>query len=119
MIFTLPIRLVSVANQREHWAKRAKRTKSHRGTAKLALAYHASRVPLPVDICITRVAPRMLDMDNCVASMKAIQDGIADAFCIKDNDPRIRFEYAQERGKPKEYAVKIQVIVRLAAAEEG
>ena len=61
-------------------------------------------------VTITRVAPRPLDShDNLRSSLKAVVDGISDWLGVKDNDERIEWAYAQERGAPKTYAVRIEV----------
>ena len=116
---TLPLRLVSLTNQREHWAKKAKRAKEHRGLAKLALegvkrrAWPGTRLFVAkgetLAVALTRVAPRKLDDDNLRASAKSVRDGVADWIGIDDGDPRIEWRYEQERGKPKEYAVRIRI----------
>ncbi len=124
----LPIRLVSVANLREHWAKKAKRTKEHRKLAEMALRREthkcwehkdghirsdASKVFLrELVIRLTRVAPRALDGDNCQSAFKGVRDGVADALTVADNHPNIRWEYAQQKGRPKEYAVLIEITER-------
>lgn len=102
---TLPLKIESVANKREHWAVRAKRTKAHR---KAAIMIPTTQ-PLPVEVVLIRIAPRELDTDNLQSGLKALRDGIADRFGVKDNDPRIGWNYEQKRGKPREYAVEIQV----------
>jgi hypothetical protein len=43
--------------------------------------------------------------------MKGIRDGVADAYGIPDNDPRIRWEYAQEKCKRGTYGIRIEVEV--------
>jgi hypothetical protein len=58
---------------------------------------------------LTRIAPRQLDDDNLRGSLKAARDGVADWLGVPDNDPRIRWDYAQEKGKPKTYAVRVDV----------
>lgn len=109
---TLPLRLVSLTNQREHWAKKAKRAKEQRLVAKVFLG------PIPgvglvsrdgFDVLVTRVAPRKLDDDNLRAAAKSVRDGVADWIGIDDGDPRIEWRYEQERGKPKEYSVRIRI----------
>jgi len=98
----LPLRIVSVANLREHWSKRAKRAKAHRAAA-IAVPQH----PLPCVVTIIRIAPRMLDDDNMQSGAKALRDGIADRLGVKDNDPRVQWLYRQERGDPKQYLVHV------------
>ncbi len=109
---TLPIKAVSVLNEREHWAKKASRAKLHRTTAWAALraADKEPRLLGPVKVRVTRIAPRPLDShDNLAASVKNVVDGIADWLGVKDNDPRITWLYRQERGAPKTYAVRVEV----------
>lgn len=100
----LPLRIESVANKREHWARKAERTKQHRFAA-IAVPPH----PLPCVVTLVRIAPRELDDDNLRSAFKALRDGIADRLGVKDNDPRVRWEYGQERGKPKQYAARVTI----------
>ncbi|MDP1543175.1 MAG: hypothetical protein Q8L99_08500 [Polycyclovorans sp.] len=100
---TLPLRIQSAANLREHWAVRSKRVKSER-LAALALSI---TLPLPVVVTLTRIAPRPLDDDNMIGGFKALRDGIADRLGVADNDPRVKWTYGQERGK--RYAVRVEV----------
>jgi hypothetical protein len=60
---------------------------------------------------IIRIAPRSLDQGNLEASLKHVQDGVADALQVNDADTRIEWRYAQEKGKPKEYAVRVEIRV--------
>jgi hypothetical protein len=109
---TLPIKAVSVLNERTHWAKKAARAKLHRTTAWAALraADKEPRLLGPVTVTVTRIAPRPLDShDNLRASAKNGVDGIADWLGVKDNDPRITWVYAQSKGAPKTYAVRVEV----------
>ncbi len=108
---TLPLRLVSVANQREHWSKKAKRAKAHRSAAVLMLAPRVAAYAKLARfvVTLTRIAPRALDGDNLQSAFKACRDGVADALGTSDNDPRILWDYRQERGKPKYYAVTITI----------
>ena len=111
MTITIPIRLVSVANVREHWAKRAARAKEHRALANLFCRLERP-TPLPVTVRIARISPRPLDDDNLRSACKALRDGIADALGVDDRSPLVTWEYEQERGKPKEYAARIVITPR-------
>ena len=110
----LPIRTVSEANQSgfEHWGAKARRVKSQRETVYYALFEYRYELP-GFDryiVTLTRIAPRNLDEhDNLPRSMKAITDQIAKMIGIDDGSERIEWKYAQEKGKPKEYAVKIKI----------
>jgi hypothetical protein len=109
MIVTAPIRIESTPNLREHWAARAKRSREQRTAIWYALK--AAKVPysFPCRITITRIAPRALDTDNLAAGCKAVRDGIADWLELLDNHPSLTWAYAQETGKPKEYALKVEI----------
>lgn len=100
----LPLRIESVANQRMHWGDKARQTRVHRMAA-IAVPAH----PVPCVVTLVRVAPRALDDDNLRSAFKALRDGIADRLGVKDNDPRVRWEYDQARGKAKEYAARVVI----------
>lgn len=96
MIVHLPIRTVSEANRRDHWSTKAHRVRLHRKTA-------AALVPgcgLPCTVRLTRVSPRILDDDNLRGALKAVRDGVADRLGVDDRDVRVRWEYAQQKGRP-------------------
>lgn len=120
-----PLRIESVANLREHWAKKAARTAAHRAMGKL-LAHQASlwlrwklsmagervwRCPVVprMRVTITRIAPRSLDSDNVQSAFKAFRDGIADHFGVDDRADWYEWRYEQRKGKPREYAVEVLV----------
>jgi hypothetical protein len=115
IVVKLPIRLVSVANLREHWATKAARTKQHRTRAWAELrAVKAAPGPGAVKVTLTRIAPRMLDGDNLGSACKALRDGVADWLGVPDNHPSITWAYEQRRGGLKEYAVEIAVEMGIA-----
>lgn len=93
--FELPITAVSEANRRDHWATKARRVKLHRNTA-FALC---PVFPLPCVVTLTRVAPRMLDDDNNVISMKSARDGIAQRLGVDDRSPLVVWRYGQKKGR--------------------
>ena len=113
---TLPIRTVSEANRREHWAAKAKRVANHRGVVGLALRVHLHRLDSAGELVVTltRLAPRRLDSDNAVGSFKALRDGIADTLGVDDGDARITWNYGQE--KSKTYGVRIEIRRRECAS---
>lgn len=105
----LPLRLVSLTNQREHWATKARRAKAQRTPVALTLrAWLVGKKP-PLEIMICRVAPRALDGDNLQAACKHVRDGVADALGVDDGHPGLTWRYEQHRGGPKEYAVIIEI----------
>lgn len=107
----IPVRIESVANLREHWAKRANRAKQHRmlAWAELRAADPGRKLSGKVCVTLTRIAPRALDDDNLRSALKAARDGVADWLGVPDNHPAIEWRYGQEKGLPKQYALRIQV----------
>ncbi len=116
---TIPLRTVSEANRRDHWATKAKRVASQRGIVGLALRPH---IGAEVDswgklfATLVRVAPRILDDDNLRSALKAVRDSVANELGVDDRDPRVSWWYAQEKGKP---AVRIELRRRDASADVG
>jgi hypothetical protein len=109
----VPIRTISVANAREHWARTAKRTKSERTAVALLLRPRLRAYPhgawVPSIVTITRIAPRELDSDNLARSQNAVRDEIAAQLGVDDRDPRVIWRYVQRRGRVREYAVEITI----------
>jgi hypothetical protein len=101
----MPIATASILNVREHWVKRANRAKIHRQQAYLLTGALRSLI-LPAKVSLVRVSPRLLDDDNLRGALKSVRDGIADRLGIDDRDPRVSWEYGQEKGKPS--GVKLQ-----------
>jgi hypothetical protein len=111
---TLPLKIISEANQRGHWSGKARRVAQHRNTARLMMAVEAGRSPVgsvPLQITLTRIAPRVLDDDNLASGFKATRDGVADWLGIDDGSKLLRWVYAQRRGAPGQYAAEVVVEV--------
>ena len=109
--FTIDGHLPSRANQRGHWRKwagvwKAQRTAAFEHTVTALMTHEAHELPLVVTL--TRVSARYLDDDNLATAFKSTRDGIADALGLDDRDPRIRWEYAQEKGKPPYMRIQIE-----------
>lgn len=104
----LPIATVSTTNIRVHWTKRASRAKAQRQQTYLLTA-ELKRMRPPVTITLTRISPRKLDDDNLQSALKSVRDGIADRLGIDDGDARLRWLYGQEKWRPNQRGVMIQV----------
>lgn len=111
IVVDIPVRIISEANSRQHWRKAAARKRVHRMTARTILQMHARPMgeAEQFTITLTRVAPRKLDDDNLASGFKAVRDGVADWLGIDDGSPRIQWRYGQEKGKPGEYAARVEV----------
>ena len=110
---TIPIRIVSEANAREHWAKRHARHKKHKEDINLYV--RGVENCSPCHVILTRIAPRELDYVNLVSSLKNAQDIIADkikpglAPGRADGDKSITWDFNQKKSGPKFYALKVEI----------
>lgn len=111
VVVDLPLRVVSEANRRGHWAGKARRAKQARGLATMMLKAHGPLVwAFPVAVILTRIAPCALDDDNLRAALKATRDGVADWLGVDDRDPRVRWLYDQRKPEtPRTYGVRVHV----------
>lgn len=120
---TIPgVRLPSLANLRSTWGRaecvrRARAAVFHVEVfgPRLAAAHGSlcsiydptSKVPLPWEVTITRIAPRQLDDDNAVGAAKGVRDAIA-AWCgVDDRRPQVRYIVEQEKGP-----IAVRIVVR-------
>lgn len=102
----LPLRTVGPNGSHGHWRKTYARRKRERQQAKLLCPAH----PLPCIVKLTRLSAGTLDFDNLVGALKATRDGCADKLGVKDNDPRVEWQYGQVKGKRGEFGVFIEVV---------
>ncbi len=111
----VPMRTVSEANTRGHWATKARRAKDQRTTCRLVCGAPLAKYRLGLrdgyvprlHIRITRIAPGELDDDNLPVALKSVRDGITDALGLtNDRDLRLVWVYSQAR-KARTYAVEI------------
>ena len=118
--FTIPLTqqfMRSAANTSLHWTKKMKWVIRQRNI--LCIYYKKATYDiqpiLPCTVKMIRIAPRSLDYDNAVYSFKSYRDAISDELIPgfargrADDDNRIKWEYGQEKGKPKEYAIRIEI----------
>jgi hypothetical protein len=105
----LPLRIHSNANKREHWTKRAARTKAEKRTTAFLLP---DKPPaLPVKVTFTRIAARPLDTDNLSGGFKACRDAVAE-WLGADDKPGSGITWAYEQARPttpKTYAAQILI----------
>jgi len=113
----LPIQTVSEGNCSEHWSKKNKRHKIQKKKIWICFKTEKPEITLPCQIRLTRIAPRALDYDNLVYSLKWVHDAICDNILPglapgrADGDKRFKqTEYFQEKGKPKQYLVRIEIV---------
>jgi hypothetical protein len=110
-----PMRTVSLNRRPAHWAAASRRAKKERRQTYFEMRSAFSgqmtleEIMGPILIRLIRTGPSSgLDShDNLRGSFKAVVDGIADWLGIKDDDPRLHFEYAQ--GRANRWRVIIEV----------
>lgn len=118
----LPIRTVSEANSREHWATRRKRRLKQDSLLRSAWEKESPRIvnleSHELQLWLTRIAPRSLDpSDNLPASFKHLLDTLCDLILPghkpgrADGKLNIMTIYDQRKGAPKEYAVEIKIYI--------
>jgi hypothetical protein len=99
VVLTTPIRLVSEANQREHWATKHRRKEEQQEVLAMMLPL-AGRLMRAYaggveNIVLVRHG-RGMDQDNLAGSFKHVQDGIA--RYLATDDKHIAWTYLQEVG---------------------
>lgn len=105
----IPIYLRNPLNRKQHWRQQAKDVKSQRAAAFAACVGDRVEKRLPVKIKMTRYGPQPLDPTNVGRTLKAVEDGVADYFGPKDNDPRYTWlPPEQEKSPPGCYGVRIE-----------
>lgn len=110
LTFTVPVRLVSLTNQREHWSKRAARAKAQRllAAAMTRITFRESEFTAPFGVSIIRIGKRTLDSDNLQGACKSFRDGIADALGVDDGDTsKVKWRYGQQKGL--DYKVRVEI----------
>ncbi len=101
----LPLRTLGPNGSHGHWRTLATRRKRERTAAGMATPAHR----LPAVVRLVRLSAGELDDDNLRGALKGIRDGVADRLGIKDNDPRVRWEYGQEHCRRGEFGVRIEI----------
>lgn len=116
--FLIPVKTVSEANMREHWAAKAKRKKLQTNAAYLVTFGELAKANAghwpgwtkqPLTITLTRLAARALDADNLAGAFKGIQDGVAKALGVDDGDARLQWVYRQERAGRGRQGVMVHI----------
>jgi hypothetical protein len=103
----IPLKTVSEANQRGRWFKGHKRAKDQRCV--VGLTMRGRRPQMPCTVTLTRYGPRLLDpFDNLPRALKAVADGVCDAFGVDDKlGSGLTFKAEQEQARF--YGVRIVV----------
>lgn len=100
--FTVPVKVVSVANRREYWTERNRRVRAEGRAVVAAVAVQGLatwRPPSwPVVVTLTRYGGPKMDDDNGRIALKAVRDAVSKFLRVDDGDTTsIRWEYAEVR----------------------
>lgn len=111
----IPMKIVSEANNREHWTVKNKR-KNQLGYY-INSALNGKSFPIPACVTFERSGVRQLDDDNLAYAFKGVRDTVAKLIVeyidgvdskpkprgFHDSDPRISWKYKQCKGLPGFY----------------
>ncbi len=109
----IPIRLISEANNHDHWAKKYSRQKKQQQRIKLEWLHLRPDIKLPCEIHLIRYGRKLFDDDNYIHSCKAIRDQLADCIIpglcpgLADSCKEITWKYSQKITKT--YALQIDI----------
>lgn len=111
MRIEIPMRVVSEANQSMsgNWWSKVGRVKEQRNCVWHWMYKFRGKLPFPARVTLTRIGPRLLDSDNLQGAFKAVRDEVAAAIGQDDGNPSYEWAYKQVRGKPKQYAIVIEI----------
>lgn len=117
--WTLPLETVSEGNLFEHWTKSNARHKKQKKMIKHYLSELSCYANKQITVKLIRISPRKLDKhDNLRMAFKFCVDEIANIIYpgLKagraDDNALIEWDYAQEKGKPKEKGMRVEVYER-------
>ena len=110
LTFTIPgLKLISEANQSEHWRVKARRKKDQQ---KVVMVFWRNtikrKITLPCQIALTRIGCRKLDADNLAGSFKHVQDQIAREIGCDDGSSLVTWSYHQQPGT-RNYQLQIEI----------
>lgn len=103
------IKTVSEANQREHWAVKARRKRSQQRDFSILWKTQKQVIELPATFTFTRYACKLMDSDNLAGAFKHVRDQLAKEIGIDDGSDQIRFEYKQERIAKREHYFTVEI----------
>lgn len=111
------VRVHNEANSSDHWSKKHHRHRKQQSAIKREFLKERPTIQPPFNVILTRISPRKLDEhDNLPISMKWVVDAIANWFYPgkaagrADDTSEIKWEYKQEKGKAKEYGLRIEIV---------
>ena len=116
LAFTVPVKVVSRPNRRDHWAAAHRRNGAEANALAAALRTLGldgvgMHLLCPLAVRLTRLhRGRDMDTDNLAGAHKAIRDALAAWLGIDDGSPLVRWSYAQERAKVPACRVEVSSV---------
>ena len=117
--YSIPIEIVNEASgtySNQHWRAKSSRHKQQKAIVKITLRELFIYANKAITVRLIRISSRMLDCeDNLPYAFKWVKDSIADVLKpglrpgMADGSKLIKWEYAQEKGKPKEKAMRVEI----------
>ncbi len=106
MKITIPIRLVSEANVKEHWGAKYRRSKEQKRIMGLFINKpFLKKLGVVKKVKLTRICKRCYDSDNLARSFKSVRDFIADVLGTNDAWGGIEWKYDQRKG---DHGIEVQ-----------
>lgn len=127
-VYIADIQTVTEKNTGGHWSGKSRRAKLQRSLVYYTLLERLGRrcpVQPPCTVLLTRVAPRLLDShDNLASAVSHCVDGVSDYLAGgyghgEDRQPGLTWHYAQRQGPPRTYGVEIVLQAEGAARDGG
>lgn len=113
----IPIETVSESNRKEHWTTSHKRHKKQKSIIHWLVGnFLLEFIQQEITIKLIRISSRRLDSDdNLPMAFKWIKDAVAEVLNPgkapgrADDSKLIKWQYAQEKGEPKEKAIRLEI----------
>jgi hypothetical protein len=137
IIVFVPHKIVSEANNRDHWTKKNKRKIALFWAIKSALCQYNGEFPLPCIITLERVGKRNLDDDNLAYAFKSVRDFLAKIIIERtekalvkpigcyDSDPRLTWKYEQRtqantfiKNQPLGFWITIEALEKIMLSDK-
>ena len=107
VMLSVPVRVMSEANERVHWAVRRRRFNKQAEAVEdawdssplIRMRSGTAHMYLPATVILTHVG-RQMDTDNLEGAFKGIRDRLAEILGLDDADGRVSWHYNQYPGKP-------------------
>ena len=118
--FEFPLRVVSEANQHEHWTAKGKRKVAQQMETEAMWIYHVRQriIKTPCVVTFTKFGVSELDSDNLVGSFKHVRDQVAKQLGIDDGDTsKVTYIVKQQKIKPSEHKHSHWISIHIKAVE--